>query len=1082
MKLDRTFSAISAMVCFWLLTGLPCLWGQVGTEAAFVGVVTDSSGAVVPGAEVTAAHLETGLRRTAVTDGAGNFAILSLPIGPYAISVSAKGFKTWRLERTVLTVGERQRLAPVLEVGQVTESIVVESTAELMQTEKSSVGAVVQEKQIRDLPLNGRNPVQLVMLVPGMRFLLSRGGQELGSYVQGLGHRSDQTEFQLDGVTANSGMDEQGMAIPNVDTIAEFNVETASFSAEYGRMPLQVLMATKAGTNELHGTLWEFLRNEKLDAFNAFAKTPGARKPKLSRNQFGAAVGGPIVRDRTHFFGSYEGTTIRQESIYNSTVVQPAMLTGDFSALAKAIRDPLAGSPFPGNRIPESRFSAASKYFFPYILLPNSPDGRFRANAPNPNTNHEVTARIDHQFTDRHRLFGRWIIVKNAADPPHYKPDVIQERRVRQDSVALNYNWTITPTTLFTLSAGYMRHGLDFTSAVAGKENLAEKAGIQGIVTRGREAFVGLPTVAFTGYTGFSAPWGVPGRLWFNAENGKAGFNLIRGGHTLNFGYELNLRNTLGRHGSHSVRGNFTFNSQYTGDGFADYLLGLVASTMRNYPIDTFGMSDSPYSGLYVQDFWRVHRNVTLNLGVRFDYWHEKAFVNGNGATFDPRIGKGLAGEDKTGKVNLDAQPTARYLAEATKGLWIPASQAGVPAGLFRATGFVSPRLGIAWRPLGRNDFVIRTGYGLFPSGLRGNATASTIVGPPFWSIEQRIFSPATLQRWETAWPVDPTAWTTPSYSEAVDWKLDPTKAHEFNVSVQTALPMKSALTVSYVGVRVFDAIQRIAVNEVPPGRYVDLQAAKPYPVIGPIYIFQNTITKGGETWYNGLQVKWERRFVDGLSYTLSYAFSKQLGEDFGGSGYAALIPPFAPKGYTRGRVDSDRTHILAINGVYELPFGRGRKYLAGLPSVADAILGGWQLTGIYSFTSGSPLSFDVPGATLGNGWGTRADLVGNLRVARPSADGWFNTAALAAPPPYTWGNSGMGILDGPGTHSFDAGVMKNFPLRENKILQFRWEMFNMPNHVNLSNPVTTIGLTTTGKIFSAGTARQMQFGLKLIF
>ena len=1068
-------------LCLLAPGGFLPLAAQVGTEASILGVVTDASGALVPGAEVSVKNLESGLQKTAVTDESGNFTVMALPIGPYSVSVGARGFKTWTLEKTELIVGERKRLSPVLEVGQVSEQVTISSTVELMQTEKSSVEAVVQEKQIRDLPLNGRNVVQLVSLVPGMRYL-GKGGWELGSTVQGLGHRTDQTEFQLDGVTANSGMDETGMGIPNVDTIAEFNVQSASFSAEHGRMPLQVLIATKSGTNEFHGTLWEFVRNEKLDAFHTFAKRPGARKPKLAHNQFGGTFGGPIIRNKTHFFGSYEGTTIRQESVYNSTVVSPAMLNGDFSALTKVIRDPTTAQPFPGNLIPPGRISGASKFFFPYILGPNSTDGRFRANAGNPTTTHEFTGRIDHQITGKQRVYGRWITIKTTAQPPGYKPDVYQLREYLQHNVSANYTYTLNPTTLFTLSAGYLWHSADFTSPVAGKENMSEKAGIQGIVTAGREAFVGLPSVAFSGYTGFAAPWGVPGRLWFNAENGKAAINLIRGGHTLNFGYELNLRSTRGRHGSHSVRGNFTFNGQYTSDGFADYLLGLVASSMRNYPIDTFGMSDSPYSGLYAQDFWRIHPNLTLNLGVRYDYWHEKAFTNGNGATFDPRIGKGLSGEDKNGKVNLGAQPTAKYLAEATKDLWVPASQAGAPPGLFQGTGMVTPRVGIAWRPLGKNDLVVRAGYGLFVSSLRGNATGSMIVGPPYWSIEQRILSPSALQRWETVWPVDPSAWQTPGYSEAVDWKLDPTKAHEFNISVQKGLPFKSAITLSFVGTRGYDEIQKIAINEVPPGRYADLQAAKPYPKLGPIYIFQNNITRGGESWYNALQAKLERRFTDGLSYTLAYAYSKNLGDYIGGGGYGTMIPPFAPSRYLRGRLDIDRTHVLALNSVYELPFGRGRKYASRLHPVANAVLGGWQLSGIYSFSSGAPLNFNVPGSTLGNGWGTRANLAGNIRVPNPSPGGWFDPAGLAAPPLYTWGNTGIGLIDGPGAHSIDTALMKNFFLTESRYFQFRWEMFNMPNHVNFSSPDTNIGLATTGKIFGAGGARSMQLGLKLIF
>jgi hypothetical protein len=294
-------------------------------------------------------------------------------------------------------------------------------------------------------------------------------------------------------------------------------------------------------------------------------------------------------------------------------------------------------------------------------------------------------------------------------------------------------------------------------------------------------------------------------------------------------GYQFDHRNTLARHGSCCTRGIFDFNGQYTGDGFADYLLGLIADSARNYPLQTFGMNHSPYSALFVQDSWKIHPNVTLNLGLRWDYWHEKSFVRGNAATFDIKLGKAIAGEDKNGNVDLTAQPVAPFLAKATEGLWIPASQASIPRGLFEANGYLSPRLGIAWRPRGSNDLVVRGGYGIFTSSYRGNITASSIIGPPYWTFETQAWSPSQLQRWETAWPDNPEAFVASSVTAAA-WDVKSMKAHEWNVSIQKSLPLKSALTVSYVGNRMVDMITQFNHNEVPPGLYTDLQAAKPWP------------------------------------------------------------------------------------------------------------------------------------------------------------------------------------------------------------------------------------------------------------
>lgn len=1055
-----------------LLLAAATLFGQAGTEGSILGTVQDASGAVIPGAQATAVNLNTGLKRTVVTNETGSFEIFALPIGQYSVAVTAKGFKTWNLARVEITVGARNRITPVLEVGEVSEQISIEATAELLQTEQSSVQTVVQMHQIRELPLSVRNPVVLVNLVAGMRYI-GQGGPERGSTVQGFGTRDNQTQFALDGLNANAAMDEGGMAIPNVDTIAEFNVQTNSFSAENGRNPIQVQIATKSGTNEFHGALWEFLQNDNLNARNTFAVSI----PKLRRNQFGAAVGGPIFRNRTFFFASFEGTPIRGQSIYNSPTVNPAMLNGDFSSLPRQVKDPTTGEAFPGNVIPASRISSASKFFFPYVLLPNSPGDRFRANAATKNDTWEGTGRIDHQITDNQRIYGRWVVVDNTSASPGYTPEIVSDTTTRQHSVGVNYTYALRPNMLLNASVGYLNSDNRFGSPITGIDNLVEQAGIRGIPTAGREDFVGLPNVGITGYTGFNAPWGVPGRLWSNVKNAKAGLNVIHGFHTLNFGYEFQDRAVFGRHGSHSPRGSFDFNAQYTGDGFADYLLGLTSGSRRNYPLETFGLTNAPYSGAWVQDFWKLTPNLTLSAGLRYERWHERKLRNGNGATFDPTIGKVIAGVDDDGQMNLTAQPVARFLAAATEGLWIPATEAGIPYGLSEGNGNWSPRVGITWRPSMRSDFVVRAGYGLFYNSFTGNRAASSIVGPPYWAWEALTFSALSLQQWETAWPEDPQAFIQPSIGEAPAWNLHQAKTHEWNISVQTALPFKSALTVSYVGTRVRDQVAMRAYNEVPPGAYPNLQAAKPYPAFGAINVLENL----GRSWYNGLQLKWERRFAEGLSFMGAYSFAKDISDTTPTGEYDTFVP-FAPEGYLRGRSSWDRTHLFTANAVWQMPFGRGRRWGADLPRVADLIAGGWELSGIYSFRSGAPLSISVPGATLGNGWGTRAVLNGDPKISNPDASRWFNTAVFSAPPQYQWGSSGIGILDGPASQILDAALMKNFHITEGRYFQFRLEAYNAFNRVNLGNPGTTLGTATFGQILSAGGARTVQIGLKFIF
>jgi hypothetical protein len=1049
------------------------LSAQVGTQGSILGTVVDSSRAALPGATITVTNLQTGLVQTATSDTAGNFEILALPIGGYSVSVSMNGFKTWQLERVSLTVGERSRIAPVLEVGDVTEQVSVVGGTELLQTERSSVQTIVQMEQIRELPLSVRNPVVLVNLVPGMRFTGS-GGPERGSTVQGFGMRGNQTEFQLDGLNANAAMDEGGITIPNVDTIAQFSVETSSFSAENGRNPLQVVMATKSGTNTFTGTVWEFNQSDKLSARNAFST---AQPPKLRRNQYGAAGGGPIVRNKSFFFGSFEATPIRRETLFNSVAVTPAMLEGDFSALSQSVRDPLTGQPFSGNRIPASRISSASRAFFPYVLQANSTDGLFRAVAPVTDDTYQYTARVDHQLTNKQRIYGRWVMNENTNDMPGYSPDVRSENKTKQHNIGLNYTNSLTSTMLLTVTGGYLKSDNRFTSPIVGATNLVEQAGIQGIGTAGREDFVGLPNVGITGYTGFNTAFGVNGRLWSDVTNAKVGLTWVRGGHSLSTGYEFNDRSVYGRHGSHSPRGSFDFNGQYTGNGFGDYLLGLTSGTRRNFPLETFGLDHSPYSGAFVQDFWKVRPNLTLSLGLRYEYWHAKSLRAGNGATFDPAVGRVIAGVDEDGNVNLSQQPVSPFLAAASQGLWVAAPEVGVPAGLFEANGHFSPRVGLTWRPEQVKDFVVRAGYGTYYNGFTGNRSASSIVGLPYWTWEALSFSAQTLQRWETAWPSDPQSFIQPSVGESPAWNIDEARTHEFNVSVQKGLPFSSALTVSYVGTRLRNQVSLYPYNEVPPGLYPNLQAAKPYPAFGELNVLENR----GSGEYNGLQIKLERRFADGLSFTGSYSLAKDTSDSVTAD-EAGRLQPFVPAGYLKGRSSADRRHMLWINWVYELPFGREKRFLTDLNPVAEAFLGGWQVSGINSFVSGVPLSVTVPGATLGNGWGTRANVQGDPSVSDPSREQWFNTAAFSAPPAFEYGNSPIGVIEGPASHILDLGLMKNFWLGGRRYIQARIEAYNALNKVNLNNPGTTLGTANFGRILGAGGARTLQLGVKLAF
>lgn len=1071
--------AIAFLCALLVAASIPCL-AQLGTEGSILGIVRDASGAVVVNASVTVTNTETGLTNTVSTDENGYFQVLALPRGTYSVQVASPGFTAWQITGLTLTAGEQKRVEPALKVGEVKQQVTVQAGIELVQTERASVEMAIEQKQIRDLPLNGRVPVQMVALTPGMRYLgLSPtiGGNSTatvqGVAVQGMGQHSDATQFSVDGMSVNDPSTEAGMAMPNLDAVEQFRVQTSSFSAENGRDPIQVTMITKSGTNQYHGTLWEFLRNDKLDARNAFLTS----KPYLRRNQYGFSAGGPVIKNRTFFFTSFEGLKVRMQGGYNSTTIAPEFLRGDFSSVSTKITDPATAAQFPGNKIPEARFSSASKFFFPYILLPNAPGNKFQALAPQPEDGTNFLLRIDQQLTSKQKFYARWIRVGDSQTNTGYKPDVINTTDLAQHNAALNYDFTIKPWMLFTISGGIVHSNYVGDSPLVGKENLAEKAGIQGLATFLRPTAIGLPSVTFSGYTGFAWANQVPSSFKREVINGRAGLNIIRGKHTLVVGGEYLDNRTGVFHASTNPRGLFAFNSQYTGNGFADYLLGLVQNVNRNATLALFGIAHSPYSALYADDTWRVHPHVTISAGIRWDYWWNKAFVRGVGTTFDAKLGKAVAGENKKGQVDLTAQPVSAYYSAATKDLWVPASQAGMHPGLFQPSGYVSPRLGAAWRPFGKDNFVVRAGYGIFVSSYYGNATGSSVTGPPYWAAESISFSKASNQRWETAFPADPTNFAAPNVASAV-YDIKPMKVHQFNLSLQKTIPwLRAATTVSYVGSRGWDLTAFPRTNQARPGYHANLQADTPYPRFGNINLYQSL----GHEWYNGLQTKLEKRYSSGLTYLFSYAFARDISEF--GSETTAQPTMYAPENYDRGRSPNERRNILSISGIYELPFGRGKRFGGSIHPVINAVLGGWQLSGLYRFTSGAPLTLAVNGATLGNGVNARPNIVGDPHLDHPSPKLWFNPAAFAAPPQYMFGNSEPGAIVGPASHVLDTGFMKDFRIHEQKYLQFRWEMFNALNEVNLGNPVVAMGSgARTGEISGSGDARIMQVGLKFVF
>ncbi|HWR13569.1 MAG TPA: TonB-dependent receptor [Terriglobales bacterium] len=1065
------------LICLLLMSAFAA--AQVGTQSSITGTVTDSTGAIVQGAQVVATNVATGATKQVVSGPNGNFDILALPPGVYTVKVNAKGFKIWEDTSLTLTVGNKIRVEPVLQVGSEGQTVTVQSDNTGVQTESSTVETLVQMNQIRELPLDTRNAMSLVALSPGMRITGQNVNGMRITMVQGNGMRDNKTNFQLNGITSNDGSFEGGTAVPNVEAVAEFNVQTLNAGAEAGRQPSQVLVVTKSGTNQFHGALFEFLQNDKFNAYNAFADKTKA-KPRVRYNQFGAALGGPIRKDKTFFFGSFQGTTIRNATLLNEAGIPDAFKTGDFSSLSTPIRDPLTGQPFPGNIIPADRISNASKYFLPLFVSPNAASNRYIANATTPDDTWEYLGRIDHQITPSQHIYGHYEYLREPALRVGYlaDPDTYGTNTLKQHNLGINYQWTLTNATLFTATGGFMRTRDDYANPALGQQNDSQLAGIQGIPSTGREAWVGPPDIGVTGYQGinFSGGYGVPGAQWNSQYTGKASISHVRGSHSLGAGFEYNDRHTYGGHGSAAARGVFTFNGQYTGNGFADYLLGYTNATSLNDPLVTFGQERAPYVGLYVTDTWRVRQNLTVNLGLRYDRYLQQSCYLDLCASWNPTTNKMVVAADENGNPNFSTFPTTAGLAAETAGLWQTSEDAGYPRGLYRANGNWAPRLGITYRPFSSKDIVLRGGYGIYYNIFTGNRGAS-LVNLPVWTVYGQTFGASTLQSWETAWAAGPSgAKNFNVYSPLVDIK--PTRTHQWNVSVQTALPAKTSLTLSYVGTRVPNEISAFSRNVPTVGFHANIAADRPYPAFNIINTFQNM----GEFWYNGLQTYVERRFDSGLSFTFAYAFSRTMIDRVAEGEFDALAA-YSPDWYNRHRSINDFRHIQSATVVWQVPYGRGKRFGANANGIFDAILGGWQLSLMEQARSGQPLTMSQSNGNLGNGQSSRLNIIGDPSVADPSKDLWFNTAAFAAAPLYTFGNSGIGDVEGPGFFQVNSGLSKNFKVTEKSFVQFRWEAYNLFNRVNLGNPGQNINSASTfGKIFSASTARYMQFGLRFVF
>lgn len=1052
------------------------------------GTVKDQSGAVLPGVQVTVTNPATSLTRSVVTNERGDYVIPLLPAGNYTVTAELPGFKSESRQGVALQVDQRLSLNFDLQVGELSEKLLVTEAAPLVQSESSSVGAVVENKRIVELPLNGREFQNLTLLVPGTANPAQGSGLGFRGGITVAGTREYMTGFTLDGVDIVSGLVKAISFKPSVDMIQEFKVQTSTYSAEYGRTAGgQITATTKSGTNELHGTVYEFIRNSVLDAKNVF--DPAGPIPGFKRNNFGFTVGGPIVRERTFFFGNYEGLVFRQAQTRRASVPTTAMVNGDFSQLTRPIVDPLTGIQFPGNIIPPSRMNPVGVTIAQAYPVPNV-IGAGVANyvsTPTDSRNiHQFTVRLDHRISDKNNIYGRYSfdndfeldpfdIYNGISNLPFYGRFDDQ----RAMSVSIVDTHVFTPSLVAELRLGYNRFKQVRTQTTF--EDIPKKWGIAGTTNSPNPRDHGYPAIRPTGFDPLGKA-GLPSDRVDPIYQVISTVTFTHGSHTIKFGGDANQYGTM-RLNNGGGNGNFSFTGEYSGDSIADLLLGYPRSASRALG-DTRNPMWNESFALFLQDDWKVTPRLTLNLGARYDLETPFRSSHDRLVRFNPDTQAieiaGKASERRDiGRVDNPASPlyNPELAALAKNVTFVDLGRRSLLS--FDKNDF-APRIGLAYR-LSGNDLVLRTGYGVFFNQLLGQYGQTGWNTFPFF-ISQ-TFNGSLPRPNITIDNPFPAALARASINPQSTITHYPTGyVQNWNFGFQ-AQPMTDVLLeITYAGSASTKLVSSRNINQPRPSPTGSVASRRPYPAFGNIS-YQGA---GASANFNSLQVRAEKRYSKGMTLAAAYTFSKSL--DTSGSGDGDSGPPDADniRGTMYGVSVFDVKHRLVTSYVYDLPFGPGKRFLGNARGVGGWFAGGWELSGINTNQSGRPFTISIS-ADNSNTGGSNIDrpiLIGdpNLPSDQRNADHWFNVKAFAIPPRGTQGNLGRNTMIGPRFNETDFSIIKNIPFAEKKNVQFRTEIFNLFNHPNLDLPVRTINSSTAGAIFRAEASRQIQMGLKIIY
>lgn len=1086
MKMKK--SVLFALLLFPLVIGTPVAKAQV-TTGTFVGTVTDPSGAVIPGVKITVTSVATGFRRTTVTSARGTYIIESLKPGTYQIAASKAGFKKAVLYGIVLRVAQIARMDIHMEVGSVTQKISVHGTAPTIQTETATVGNVITAREIENLPLNGRLFLQLATLTPGVNTTSpGQGFFVTGGTVAANGTSNEATNVTLDGIMNwETGEARQNFS-PSLDMIQEFRISTNTYDAEYGEAGgAQINVITKRGTSHYHGSLFEFFRNSGLDARPFFQ--PG-KLPKFVRNQFGGSLGGPIplIHSRKDFFFfDYEGLRSTEGLTAPVSIPSQALRNGDFSGTGTTIYDPATYNPatgtrqpFPGDVIPANRLSPVSQFFMKTFWPTPTTSGvvdNYVANPTQINNDNQYTVRYDRNFSERNTFFFRLTHNLNHYLLPFGNcgcaspfPGLGEIADFKGDNDVISWNHIFGPTSLNTLRIGFSRFFQDRFNQDTGK-NYIQQSGMHGVP----RATDGIPAFQIVGWTGINDNYVSPIEQPINNYVLNDVFYKIRGKHSIKFGGGI-IYNRDQTNLDLFDRGMLTFLPRYTTP--SEFAPGNQYQALAAFELGDMSYGNiwfqpvvldmrSGWDYAFVQDTWSVTKSLTFDLGLRYEVYNPP---------YDTK--NRLSGVDLSTQ-NFVYPGSSIPTLPGTAPNAETGSSHGFPRSLMFPTKWDNflPRIGFAWRIFGNNKTVLRGGYGVYTNWVGFNADANAAIGPP-WVPQVGIGCnpdvPCTslTDPWVSTIIGSTTAGKVASKTNSTPY------TEQYSLGVERQISPTMSLDVEYVGNAGRHNLMTYNYDQPYPGPG-SLISRLPYPNFSSLQGYP----AWGTSHYDSLQVSFQKTYSDGLTLGAFWTYSHAIGNSISGP---EVIQGQPIRNYRDWKADTGNTnfdirHVVTLDWVYDLPFGKGNALAGNASSAVNTIIGGWKFSGIARFSTGN---FSTVGSIndTSNAGGSRPNMVCNPHLKFPTLAEWFNTVCFQPAALFTFGNTGVSTVEGPGAETFDLGLYKNLYVHENKRVEFRTQWYNAFNHPVFGSPDTAFGSAGFGRILGSGPGREIEFGLRFDF